>query len=168
MKYHKARTTPPWARELIEREDEIEAYARALFGPSHAKYRDQIKKVSAYAFKQGRTAGWRAAKGLKEPAKKRGRPSELHEGERNLLKGRKPGQTIQEAVSYFLRTLEKGKRIDHRSLKSSVSRALQEGKRIDPQVIVSLRQPPRGPITPAVVDKALRAYYRHHRQKRLS
>ena len=151
MKSHKARTTPPWARELIEREDEIEAYARALFGPSHAKYRE-----------------WRAAKGLKEPAKKRGRPSELHEGERNLLKGRKPGQTIQEAVSYFLRTLEKGKRIDHRSLKSSVSRALQEGKRIDPQVIVSLRQPPRGPITPAVVDKALRAYYRHHRQKRLS
>jgi hypothetical protein len=156
MKSHKARTTPPWARELIEREDEIEAYARALFGPSHAKYRDQIKKVSAYAFKQGRTAGWRAAKGFKEPAKKRGRPSELHEGERNLLigvvKGRKPGQTIQEAVTCFLRTLEKGKRIDHRALKSSVS----------------LRQPPRGQITPAVVDKALRAYYRHRRQKKLS
>ena len=166
MKSHKVGTTQSWARELIEREDEIEACARALFGLSHAKYRDQIKTLFAYAFKQGRTAGWRAAKGLKEPAKKRGRPSEIHEGERNLLisvvEERKPGQTIQEAATYFLRTLEEGKRIDYLSLKSSVSHELQEGNRIDPQVIEF-----RGPITSAVVNKAVRAYYRHCRKKKL-
>jgi hypothetical protein len=171
MKSHKTRTTPPWVHELIEREDEIEACGCALFGPSHAKYRDQIKAVFAHAFKQGRTVGWRAAKGLKEPAKKRGRPSEIHEGERNLLisvvEERKPGQTIRAAVSRFLHAMQAGERINHRSLKSSVSRALQEGKRIEPQAIEFLRQTPRGPITSAVVNKAVRAHYRHCRQKKL-
>jgi len=167
----KADTAPVVVRTLADWERELDACMQAVYGCSLAEYGD---KVSAHFVALGREQGAReggaavrrAAKGLKKPAKKRGRPSEIHEGERNLLisvvEERKPGQTIQEAATYFLRTLEEGKRIDYLSLKSSVSHELQEGNRIDPQVIEF-----RGPITSAVVNKAVRAYYRHCRKKKL-
>jgi hypothetical protein len=148
-----------------------------MFGLSHAEFCHKLSST-AYALgreqgeREGRAAGRRAAKGLKEPAKKRGRPSEILESERNLLIGvvkqRRRGQTIKAAVTRFLHAMQAGERIVHRSLKSSVSRALQEGKHIDPQVIESLRQTPRGPITSAAANKAVRAYYRHCRQKKSS
>ena len=173
----KADTAPVVVRTLADWERELDACMQAVYGCSLAEYGD---KVSAHFFalgreqgaREGRAAGRRAAKGLKKPAKKRGRPSEIHEGERNLLidvvKRRRPGQTIRAAASRFLQAMQAGERIAHRSLKSSVSRALQEGKRIDPQVIKFLRQTPRGPITSAAVNKAVRAYYRHCRQKKSS
>jgi hypothetical protein len=162
MKSHKSGATPRWARELIEREDEIEACARVLFGPSHAKYRDQIKKVFAYAFKRGRTAGWRVAKGLKTPTKKPGRPSEIDARALliHVVETRKPDQTIKEAVIDFLCNMEVGRRVD---------RWLGENNLADPSDASSLPDHVmRVAISPAAVNKALWAYYRHRPRNRPS
>jgi hypothetical protein len=145
-----------FARELTERE--LDACSRAVYGLSHVDFCDIL---FTYAFtrgleqgeRKGRTAGRRAAKGLKTSAKKRGRPSEINEGERTLLihavEARKPGQTIKEAVTYFLRALQKGKRyVADRSISF---------KRDD--------HPLQEAITPAAVKKALWAYYRHSLRK---
>jgi hypothetical protein len=169
----KADTASAFARNLADWERELDACMRAVYGCSLAEF---CEKAVAYGRewgqREGRTAGRRSAKGLKTPPRKRGRPSEIDEGERTLLihgvETRKPDHTIKEAVTYFLHAMQAGERIAQHSLKASVSRALQEGKRIDPQVIVSSRQPPRGPITLTVVNKAVRAYYRHRPRKRPS
>jgi hypothetical protein len=112
MKSQKAGTTPPWALELIKHEDDIEACARVLLGPFHAKYRDRIKKVFLYAFHQGWTAGWRAAKGLKASPKKRGRPGGINEDLKALLfkdiEERPPKRTVEEAVKACLTALRMG------------------------------------------------------------
>jgi hypothetical protein len=141
------------ARELADRERELNAYSQAVYGRSHAEFCDMLY---AYAFakgreqgkQEGRRAGFRAAKGRKAPAKKRGRPSKMDEGERALLihsvEERNPEQTIKEAVTYFLHVLKEGKR--YLASHSRHHHAFPE------------------PITPIEGE---RAYYRHRRRQKL-
>jgi hypothetical protein len=153
------------ARAWAERERELDAFLGAI---SHGEVRDFCDKLFRYAFdrgyecgwREGRTAGRRAAKGIKTPAKKRGRPPEINESERTLLiddvDNRKPGQTQKEAVTDFLRMMQAGKLYgDNPTL----------GKDIDdtpalPSHLLDKR------IPPATVTKALQAYYRHRPRKR--
>jgi hypothetical protein len=129
---------------------ELDACSRAIYGYSHVEFCD---KLFEYAFalgkREGRTAGRRAAKGLKTPAKKRGRPPEIDEGERSLLiyevEQRKPGQTIRAAVTRFLHLMQVGER-----------------GLADPNSSYSPYTPPP---REAEIKKALWAYYRHSPRK---
>jgi hypothetical protein len=137
---------------LSDRERELDACSQAIYGSSHAEFCDKLFK---YAFdrgyeqgwQEGRTAGRRAAKGLKTPAKKRGRQLEIDESEIPLLidavkKRKQRGQTIKETVNYFLHVMQAGER-----------------RLADPD------RPPRKAITPASVNKAVWAFYRHRPRK---
>jgi len=156
----KADTAPAPARTLADWERELDACSRAVYGFSHAEFCD---KLFIYASdrgyergkREGRTEGYRAAKGLKEPAKKRGRPPKIPEGVRALIihvvETREPGQTIKKAVTDCLYYSERGRRLHHwennladRSDTSSVPGHVR-----------------RVTIAPAAVKQALWAYYRH-------
>jgi hypothetical protein len=152
-----------FARELADRERELDACSQAIYGRSHAEFCD---KLYGYAFAQGHeqglregwTAGRRAAKGLKTSAKKRGRPLEIDEGEKGLLIDvvgkRKPNQTIKEAVTRFLLAWQVGNRY-LTEIESSSDHTSRDT--IKPDAIKS-----------TVLNKGLRAYYRHRPRKKPS
>ena len=158
-------TVSPTARELADRERELDACMHAVYGCSLAEYCDKaFAHGSALGFELGERSGRRIAKGLETPPKKRGRPLEI-DGRKmvfliELVERRKPDQTIKEAVTNFLRNLEVGSRVD---------RWLQENNLADPTDTSSLPDHVlRVAISPAAVTKALWAYYRHRPHNRPS
>jgi hypothetical protein len=136
---------------------ELDASSQAIYGCSHAEH---CAELFGYGFtrgreggeREGRIAGRRVAKGLKTPAKKRGRPPEIDEQERalliNVIENRKPGQTIRAAVTLFLQMMEAGKHLF-----------------ADPTRAYS---PHDHPLHEAEINKAMWAYYRHNPRKRPS
>ena len=152
-----------FARELADRERELDVCSQAIYGRSHAEF---CCKLYGYAFargheqgmREGWTAGRRAAKGLKTSAKKRGRPLEIDEGEKALLiyavEKRKPNQTIKEAVTRFLLAWQVGNRY-LADIESSSDHTSRDAIKPDA-------------IKPTVLNKGLRAYYRHRPRKKPS
>src|SRR6516225_3427742 len=98
---------PDFARELADRELELDACSQAIYGRSHAEFCDKLyEHAFARGHEQGMREGWtagrRAAKGLKNPAKKVGRPPAIDQDMRGLLidyvNRREQGQSTREAV----------------------------------------------------------------------
>jgi hypothetical protein len=97
--------------------DRLDAATRDVYGCS---FEQLIDAVYGHAYDRGRrvgsqeghTAGRRAAKGLREPPKKRGRPIEVDQNLRPLLvhtiETRKPGDTVRDAVHHFLEAMRRG------------------------------------------------------------
>jgi hypothetical protein len=160
-------TAPDFARELADRELELDACSQAIYGRSHAEFCD---KLYGYAFargheqgvREGRTAGRRAAKGLKTSAKKRGRPLEIDENLRAFLiyhvNKRERGQSTRGAVIALLRRWQVGnclvladRSIDWDAVDPST-----------PALKAALS------VTPPDLSKALNAYYRHQPRKKPS
>jgi hypothetical protein len=146
---------------------------RAIYGCSFGEF---CAELFGYGFtrgreegeREGRTTGRRAAKGLKTPAKKRGRPAEFDEQERPLLifvvENRKPGQTIRAAVTRFLQIMEAGERSWADALSPHDHPPREAGKRLWADAFSPHDHPPRE----AKIRKAQWAYYRHRPRKRPS
>jgi hypothetical protein len=108
-------TNPETSADVRAKIDEIDALMRDIFGCSLDEYQMCFFfRGYAQGEKAGRTAGRRAAKGLKERRKKRGRPLKIGDDLKALLihavKTREPETTIKEAVIGFLKVMQRGAR----------------------------------------------------------
>jgi hypothetical protein len=102
---------------ILRRENALEEATRYLYGCSFQHFRDALYKYAydhgyQIGLKEGRAAGRRAAKGLPEARKKRGRPPTINDGLISLLihtvETKKQGQRVKDAVRYFLKVMRAG------------------------------------------------------------
>jgi hypothetical protein len=103
---------------FMRAEIQIDALMQQVYGLSLQGYRDHMFKAGfdegrRKGLQEGRAAGWRAAKGLKEAPKRQGRPTKLDERLRGLLiyyvdQERKRGATVKEAAANFGRVTRAG------------------------------------------------------------
>jgi hypothetical protein len=117
-------------------------------------FKDGFESGVEEGFKAGRAAGRRAAKGIKEPAKKTGRPLEFDPGYLPLLLHyvgtRAKGSTVKHAVGDILRNIRFGKSAHSAS---KAQRGTEEA--------ASSRSLP-------TQRQAMNAYYRHSRKTKAS
>ena len=95
--------------------NKIDVSMRAVYGMSLQEYRKWfIGRAYEEGYREGRAAGRRAAKGLEEDTKKRGRPPVIDGGFMTLLMdhvdARRQEMTIDEAIQNALDTVRAGSR----------------------------------------------------------
>jgi hypothetical protein len=130
---------------ILRKENALDEATHYLYGCSFQHFKDALYK-DAYdrgyqtGLKEGRAAGRRAAKGLPEARKKRGRPPNIGDSLSSLLvftvEERKQGESVSEAVRYFLRVMRRGAKETGHALELPTER------------------------------EAIRAYYRHRKRPR--
>jgi hypothetical protein len=102
---------------FLRRQYRLDKATRDLYGCSFQQFVDAILRHgydlgSRVAYKEGYAAGRRAAKGLPQARKKRGRSPKINESLRSLLlstvEERKHGELVKDAVQHFLKTMRAG------------------------------------------------------------